>query len=429
LNEIPTSLLFGLLVFLILLSGFFSSSETGLVSLNRYRLRHLTKSGHGGAKRASELLERPDRLIGIILLGNNFVNILASSISTILAIRLFGDQAITIAAIILTFVILVFAEVAPKTLAVLHPERIAFPATVILKPLLVVFYPMVWLVNVIVSGLLKLIGVSAKEQSDTPLTSDELRTVVSEAGALIPRKHRMMLTNILDLESVTVNDIMIPRNEIVGIDLDEDWSDIVKQLTNSQHTRMPVYHSDINNTIGLLHIRNVLPVIFDKDSEKEDLLRFIRNAYFVPENTPLNNQLLQFQRHKRRIGLVVDEYGDIKGLVTLEDILEEIVGEFTSEPITSTKDVHPQADGTYLVDGSANIRELNRSMKWHFPTDGPKTVNGLIFEYLESIPEPGTSIMISGYPIEIVQIKDNMVKTARIKPKLRKKSNNVENSI
>ena len=420
-SELPNSLLFGILVFLILLSGFFSSSETGLVSLNRYRLRHLVKSGHGGAKRAAELLERPDRLIGIILLGNNFVNILASSISTILAIRLFGDQAITVAAIILTFVILVFAEVAPKTLAVLHPERIAFPATLILKPLLVVFYPIVWMVNVIVSGLLTLIGVSTKEQGDAPLTSDELRTVVSEAGALISRKHRMMLTNILDLERVTVNDIMIPRNEIVGIDLDEEWSDIVKQLTNSQHTRMPVYHSDINNTIGLLHIRNVLPVIFDKDANKEELKRFIRDAYFVPENTPLNTQLLQFQRHKRRIGLVVDEYGDIEGLVTLEDILEEIVGEFTSEPITSSKDVHPQPDGTYLVDGSANIRELNRSMKWYFPTGGPKTVNGLIFEYLESIPEPGTSIMIAGYPIEIVQIKDNMVKTARVKPKLRKK--------
>jgi Mg2+/Co2+ transporter CorB len=426
LNELPISLLFGLLVFLILLSGFFSSSETGLVSLNRYRLRHLVKSGHHGAQRAADLLERPDRLIGIILLGNNFVNILASSITTILAIRLFGDNAITIAAIILTFVILVFAEVAPKTLAVMHPERIAFPATLILKPLLAVFYPIVWLVNMFVSGLLKPLGVSPKEQSDTPLTSDELRTVVNEAGALIPRKHRMMLTNILDLERVTVNDIMIPRNEIVGIDLDEDWSDIVKQLATSQHTRMPVFHSDINNTVGLLHVRNVLPVISDKDSNKEDLMRAIRDAYFVPENTPLNTQLLQFQRHKRRVGLVVDEYGDIEGLVTLEDILEEIVGEFTSEPITSTKDVHAQADGTYLVDGSANIRELNRSMKWYFPIDGPKTINGLIFEHLESIPEPGTSIMIAGYPIEIVQIKDNMVKTARVKPKMRKKRPNSE---
>lgn len=420
-NELSTSFLVGLLVFLILLSGFFSSSETGLVSLNRYRLRHLTKSGHKGAMRASDLLERPDRLIGIILLGNNFVNILASSITTVLAIRLFGDNAITIAAFILTLVILIFAEVAPKTLAVMHPERIAFPATLALKPLLKVFYPMVWFVNVIVNTLLKLIGVSPEKQSDQFLTSDELRTVVNEAGALIPGKHRSMLTNILDLESVTVNDIMVPRNEIVGIDLDEEWPDIIKQITNSQHTRLPVYHSDINNTIGLIHIRNTLPVIFDKEATKDDLKRFIRDAYFVPENTPLNTQLLQFQRHKRRIGLVVDEYGDIQGLVTLEEILEEIVGEFTSEPITSIKDVHPQADGTYLVDGSANIRELNRSMKWNFPIDGPKTFNGLVFEYLESIPEPGTSVMIAGYPIEIVQIKDNMVKTARVLPKLRKK--------
>lgn len=421
-NELPIGFLIGLLVFLILLSAFFSSSETGLVSLNRYRLRHLVKSGNSRAKRAAELLERPDRLIGIILLGNNFVNILASSITTILAIRLFGDKAITIAAIVLTFVILVFAEVAPKTLAVMNPERIAFPATYILKPLLLVFYPLVWLVNVIVNGILKLFGISTREKPDTPLTSDELRTVVNEAGALIPRKRRMMLTNILDLERVTVNDIMVPRNEIVGIDLDEEWSEIVKQLTISQHTRLPVYHTDINNTVGILHIRNTVAVIFDKEAGKEDLMPFIRDAYFVPENTPLNTQLLQFQRHKRRIGLVVDEYGDIVGLVTLEDILEEIVGEFTSEPVTSIKDVHPQPDGTYLVDGSANIRELNRSMKWNFPTGGPKTFNGLIFEYLESIPEAGTSIKIAGYPIEIVQVKDNMVKTARIKPKLRKKA-------
>ena len=427
-NELPVSFLIGILVFLILLSAFFSSSETGLVSLNRYRLRHLVKSGHNSAKRAADLLERPDRLIGIILLGNNFVNILASSITTILAIRLFGDNAITIAAIILTFVILIFAEVAPKTLAVMNPERIAFPATYILKPLLLVFYPLVWLVNVIVNALLKLFGVSTKEKSDKPLTSDELRTVVSEAGALIPRKRRMMLTNILDLERVTVNDIMIPRNEIVGVDLDEEWAEIVKQLTISQHTRLPVYHTDINNTVGILHIRNTIAVIFDKEAKKEDLMHFIRDAYFVPENTPLNTQLLQFQRHKRRIGLVVDEYGDIVGLVTLEDILEEIVGEFTSEPITSIKDVHPQSDGTYLVDGSANIRELNRSMKWNFPTDGPKTFNGLIFEYLESIPEPGTSIKIAGYPIEIVQVKDNMVKTARVKPKLRKKPASTQNT-
>jgi Mg2+/Co2+ transporter CorB len=421
LNDIPISFLIIFLVFLILLSGFFSGSETGLVSLNRYRLRHLAKSGHTGAKRAARLLERPDRLIGIILLGNNFVNILASSIATVLAIRLIGENGIAIAALILTLVILIFSEVAPKTLAVIHPERLAFPATIILGPLLKLFYPVVWFVNTIANALLKIIGVSLDRYKEPAMTSDELRTVVSEAGALIPRKHQIMLTNILDLEKVSVNDIMVPRNEIVGIDLDDDWADIVKQITNSQHTRLPVYHSDVNNTIGLIHVRNTLPLLQDKDAGKDELVAMMRDAYFVPENTPLNTQLLQFQRQKRRIGLVVDEYGDIQGLVTLEDILEEIVGEFTSEPVTSIKDVHPQPDGTYLIDGSANIRELNRSMKWNFPTNGPKTFNGLIFEHLESIPEPGTSLLIAGYPVEIVQIKDNMVKTARINPKVRQK--------
>jgi len=416
LSEIPLSILFGILVLLILLSAFFSGSETGLVSLNRYRLRHLSKENHRGALRASNLLDKPDRLIGLILLGNNFVNILASSIATIIALRLWGEAGIAVAAGILTLVILIFAEVAPKTLAVLHPERIAFPATFILAPLLKLLYPIVWLVNFIANGVLKLFGVSPEHRKGEQLTSDELRTVVSEAGAMIPRRHQKMLTNILDLEKVTVNDIMIPRNEIVGIDLDNEWDDIVKLLTNSRHTRLPVYRSDINNVIGLIHVRNTLEVLTKPESTKEDLLPQIRNAYFVPENTPLNTQLLQFQRQKRRIGLVVDEYGDVQGLVTLEDILEEIVGEFTSDPSTVVKDIHKQDDGTYLIDGSASIRDLNRMMDWELPTEGPKTFNGLILEQMEHIPEPGTSILIAGYPIEIVQSKDNAVKVARFNP-------------
>ncbi|WP_455222848.1 HlyC/CorC family transporter [Kaarinaea lacus] len=415
-NDIPLSILFGVLILLILLSAFFSGSETGLVSLNRYRLRHLSKENHHGALRASKLLDKPDRLIGLILLGNNFVNILASSIATIIALRLWGEAGIAIAAGILTLVILIFAEVAPKTLAVLHPERIAFPATLILAPLLKLLYPIVWLVNVIANGVLRLLGVSPEHRKGEQLTSDELRTVVSEAGAMIPRRHQKMLTNILDLEKVTVNDIMIPRNEIVGIDLDNEWDDIVKLLINSRHTRLPVYRSDINNVIGLIHVRNTLEVMTKPDSTKEDLLPQIRNAYFVPENTPLNTQLLQFQRQKRRIGLVVDEYGDVQGLVTLEDILEEIVGEFTSDPSTVVKDIHKQDDGTYLIDGSASIRDLNRMMNWELPTDGPKTFNGLIIEQMEQIPEPGTSILIAGYPIEIVQTKDNAVKVAKFNP-------------
>jgi len=419
LNTISIGTLFGVLVFLIILSAFFSGSETALISLNRYRLRHLMESNHKGAQRAYRLLERPDRLIGLILLGNNFVNILASSIATVLAIRLLGDKGIAIAAGLLTLVILIFSEVAPKTLAVLNPERIAFPASHVLTPLLKIFYPMVWMVNIIANGVLRLIGVRPEHTEDQALTTEELRTVVNEAGALIPRRHQQMLTNLLDLEKVTVNDIMVPRNEIIGIDLEHSWDDIVNQLISSQHTRLPIYRNDINNIVGLLHLRNTLEVIRNPDARADDLLPYVREAYFVPEGTTLNTQLLHFQRQKRRIGLVVDEYGEVQGLVTLEDILEEIVGEFTSDPSTSIKDVHPQDDGTFLVDGSANIRDLNRTMKWELPTEGPKTFNGLIIEKLETIPEAGTSVMIAGYPIEIVQTKDNTVKVARINPAFR----------
>jgi len=425
LNDIPISALFGALIFLIILSAFFSGSETGLVSLNRYRLRHLAKTKHRGAARAAKLLERPDRLIGLILLGNNFVNILASSIATILALRLYGEAGIAIAAAILTLVILIFSEVTPKTLAVLHPERFAFPATFILSPLLKILYPLVWMVNIAANGLLRLGGISTDKATSQALSSEELRMVVTEAGAMIPRRHQMMLTNILDLEKVTVDDIMIPRNELVGIDMDDDWDDILKQLTNSQHTRMPVFNTDINNVRGMIHVRNTLQLLTQKETSKEDLKRWIRPAYFVPEGTPLNKQLLHFQREKHRSGLVVDEYGDVQGLVTLEDILEEIVGEFTTDPATHIKEVHRQKDGTFLVDGSASIRELNRVMQWELPTNGPKTFSGLITEHMESIPKPGTSLMLAGYPVEIVQTKDNMVKTAQINPNFRRpKSNN-----
>ena len=419
-DHIPIGALFGALIFLIILSAFFSGSETGLVSLNRYRLRHLAKTKHRGAARAAKLLERPDRLIGLILLGNNFVNILASSIATIIALRLYGESGIAIAAGILTLVILIFSEVTPKTLAVLHPERFAFPATFILSPLLKILYPLVWLVNIAANGLLRLGGINTNKATSQALSSEELRMVVTEAGAMIPRRHQMMLTNILDLEKVTVDDIMVPRNELVGIDMSDDWDDILKQLTNSQHTRMPVFDADINNVVGMIHVRNTLQLITQKETQKEDLKRWIRSAYFVPEGTPLNKQLLHFQREKRRSGLVVDEYGDVQGLVTLEDILEEIVGEFTTDPALHIKEVHRQTDGTFLVDGSASIRELNRVMQWELPTDGPKTFSGLITEHMESIPEPGTSLMLAGYPVEIVQTKGNIVKTAQISPNFRR---------
>ncbi|HFD91841.1 MAG TPA: HlyC/CorC family transporter [Gammaproteobacteria bacterium] len=415
-NEPSLALLSAALLLLILLSAFFSASETAMMRLNRYRLRHLAESGHRGAMRAAQLLERPDRLIGIILLGNNFVNILASSIATLIALRYFGEAWIAVAAGILTFVILIFAELTPKTMAALHPERVAFPAAHVLRPLLTLCYPLVWVINAMANGLLRLAGISPEEEPMQQLSSDELRTVVNEAGTLIPRKHQKMLLNILDLEKVTIEDIMVPRNEIVGIDLEEDEEAIVDLLTSCQYTRLPVYREDIDNILGILHIRNALPLIAQEKFDKKALLEIAREPYFVPEGTPLNTQLLNFQRNRRRVGLVVDEYGDIEGLITLEDILEEIVGEFTTDIAETLRDVHPQEDGSFLVEGSANIRVLNRTMHWNLPTRGPKTLNGLITEHLESIPAPATSLRINGYTIEILQTVDNAVKTARILP-------------
>ncbi|MGM0593874.1 MAG: HlyC/CorC family transporter [Pseudomonadota bacterium] len=422
LESIPLWVLFVTLVLLVFVSAFFSGSETGLISLNRYRLKHQAKDGDSGAVRAEALLQRPDRLIGLILLGNNFVNILASSIATIIALRLLGDDGIMVATLLLTVVVLIFAEITPKTLAALHPERIAFPATLVLKPLLRVLYPLVWLLNTIPNALLRLIGVSQEDVASHSISSEELRTVVNEAGAMIPQRHQKMLLSILDLESVTVEDIMVPRNEIGGIDLDDDWEDILNQISTSQHTRLPVFRGDINNMEGFVHLRNLLALQRNDTLSREGLSSLIREAYYIPEGTPLNTQLLNFQKQRRRIGLVVDEYGDIQGLVTLDDILEEIVGEFTTDPVAATsKDIHPQEDGSFLVDGSANIRELNRIMQWDLPTDGAKTLNGMITEYLETIPEAGTSLLLEGYPIEIVQTGSSSVKTVRIDPAYRKR--------
>jgi len=417
-DSIPTWLLFASLGLLIVLSGFFSSSETGLISLNRYRLRHLADEGHAGARRADRLLQRPDRLIGVILLGNNFVNILASSVATIIAMRLMGQAGIAVATGLLTLVILIFAEVTPKTLAALHPERIAFPASWVLGPLLRVLYPLVWVVNAISNNLLRLLSVSPESSGDQPLSREELRTVVNEAGAMIPQRHQRMLLSILDLEKVTVEDIMIPRNEMVGIDLEEPWEAILERLSRSHHTRLPVSEGGAENIIGILHLRNVAHRLAAGDLDPEGLRKLVRAPYFVPEATPLHTQLLNFQRERRRIGLVVDEYGDIRGLVTLEDILEEIVGEFTTDPGETMQEVHPQEDGSFLVEGSAYVRDLNRLMQWELPTDGPKTLNGLILEHMETIPEPGTSFRLAGYPVEIVHVGTSAVRTVKIMPDL-----------
>ena len=413
-EDIPLSALFGALIFLLVLSAFFSSSETGLMTLNRYRLRHLARANHPGAKRAQKLLERPDRLIGLILLGNNFVNVLASAITTVIALRLGGEPAIAVGAGVLTLVILIFAEVTPKTLAALHPERVAFPAAFIYGPLLRVLYPLVWAVNVVANGLLRLIKVYPQDSTTDALSQEELRTVVLEAGAMIPKRHQDMLLNIIDLETVTVEDIMVPRKEITGVDLEDDWDDIIRQITASQYTRLPVYRNSIDHVAGFIHLRRVLPLMMRNALDMETLEGLIREPVFIPENTPLNRQLLHFQRERRRIGLVIDEYGDIQGLATLEDILEEVVGEFTTDPSTNIRDYTPEEDGSFLVNGTVTIRELNRSLQMELPTDGPKTLNGMVLEYLEHIPEPGTSLLLSGYPVDIVQTRGNLVKTLRV---------------
>jgi Mg2+/Co2+ transporter CorB len=411
-------MLFIVLGILILVSAYFSGSETGMMSLNRYRLRHLEKEKHKGAKRVSKLLKRPDRLIGLILIGNNLVNIAAASIATVIGIRYFGDvYGMLVSTVVLTLVILIFAEVTPKTLAALYPEKIAFPSSILLSLLLKLLFPLVIAVNWITNGLLMLLGISSEQREQHSLSSEELRTVVHESGALLHGQDQSMLMSILDLEKVSVEDIMIPRSELVGIDVNDDWKKIQKQLTQANHTRVLLYRDNIDDVVGYIHARDALKLLSKSQFTKATLLRAVRELYFIPEGTPLNIQLLKFQHAKERLGLVVDEYGDIQGLVTLEDILEEIVGDFTTTMTpTPSEEVTLQPDGSYLVDGSASIRDVNKEMSWQLPTDGPKTLNGLIIEHLEDIPQNNLSVRIAGYPIEIVEVSNNRIKIVRVMP-------------
>ncbi len=418
-NDAPLSLLFGTLAGLIFFSAFFSSSETGMMSLNRYRLKHLSKKKHKAALRVTKLLMRPDRLIGVILIGNNLVNIFASAIATVIAIRLYGDAGIAIATILLTLVLLIFAEVTPKTVAALHPEKIAFPASVILKPLLYLLYPAVWVVNHLSNSLVKLFGIDpTTHPKHEHLRPEELRTVVDEAGDLIPDQHQGMLLNILDLEKSTVEDIMIPRNEIIGLDLEDDIPTLMRQIRNSEYTRLPVYDGDINNIIGILHLRYATRFMYGDDSTitHDAIRRFSQEPYFVPEGTPLNIQLMNFQKEKHRMGIVVDEYGDIQGLITLEDLLEEIVGDFTTNTAEEqTEEISALGDGWYLIEGGASIRDVNRTLGWELPTKGPKTLNGLAVEYLESIPDANVSFQLGRYRFETEKISDKVIEKARVR--------------
>ncbi|MGM0563280.1 MAG: HlyC/CorC family transporter [Pseudomonadota bacterium] len=422
-DDINTGALFVALGLLLLCSAFFSGSETALMALNRYRLRHRAKSGHRGARYAQQLLKQPDRLIGVILLGNNLANILATQLATYIGYRLSGEIGVAVATGALVVVMLIFSELTPKTLAAVHSEKVAYPASYAYRIMMSRWSPMTWIawvINLVANGLLRMLGINPTAQTSLALDADELKSVLNEGG-LIPRTHQEMLGNVLDLEQVTVDDIMVPRNELVGIDLEDEWDDIVEQVTQSQHTRLPVYRESIDNIIGFIHLRKVLFLMHKEDFNRENFESLVREAYYVPEGTTLTKQLLSFQLEKRRVGLVVDEYGDIQGLITLEDILEEIVGEFTTDPL-STKEIFPQHDGSFIVDGGTNLRDINKALNWSLPTDGPRTLNGMITEHMEMIPESGTSLQLHGHTIEVVIAENNAIKTARLFPTNHKRS-------
>ncbi|MEL6722118.1 MAG: HlyC/CorC family transporter [Pseudomonadota bacterium] len=416
-DTIPIAVLGGLLIVLLCLSAFFSGSETALMTLNRYRLRHQADSGHAGARLAHALLQKPDRLIGLILLGNNFVNILASALVTLIALRLGGEGAIPIAAGLLTLIVLIFAEVAPKTFAALHPEKLAYPAAWIYTPLLRLLTPVVWLVNLVANSILRLLRLNPDQQAGDSLSREELRTVVNEADVLIPQRHRNMLLSILDLEQLQVEDIMVPRQDLEGVDITQPMTQILQRLQTLPYTRVLVYRHNIDQMVGTLHVRQVLGASLQHPQlDHTQLQTLLREPYYIPEGTSLHQQLHQFQRQKRRSGLIVDEYGDILGLLTMSDLLEQIVGEFTTVPTDDIPDIQLQDDNTFLVQGHTSVRELAGLLNWDLPLTGPKTLNGLIVEHLQNLPESGTSVRIAGVPIDILQTQDNCVKTAHIKP-------------
>ena len=415
-NDAPLGLLFSILALLVILSAFFSSAETAMMSLNRHKLKHLQKNKIGGAIRAGKLLDRPDRLIGLILIGNNLVNIFASAVATVISIRLWGDAGVYIATAALTVVILVFAEVTPKTIAALHPERVAFPASVILLPLMTLMSPVVAMVNAVTNRLSRLLGFDPKKEAYEHVSADELRTIVTDAGKLIPARHRELLINIMDLVQVSVDDIMVPRNEVYGINLDNTDQEILLKIQSTAHTRLPVWRNDINNIIGVLHMRSISRVVNGLTLDRVALEREMEKPYFVPESTPLHTQLINFQEMKKPLAVVVDEYGEVRGVVALGDILEEIVGDFTSNMAETTESILLERDGSYIIDGTENIRDINKTLGWSLPKDGPKTLSGLILEYLESFPAAPAGLTIGNYRLEILELEGNVVRSVRAQP-------------
>ncbi len=412
-------LLILVLLLLLLIVAFSSGTEVAMLSVNRFRIRHRAQSGDRQARALERLLQKPDDWLGANLVILAGASVFASAIATILAERTGERYAVPLAGVLLTIIVIVFCELAPKIYAAAKPEGVALHAAGIYRVLVGVARPALWLTNTLAYGFLRIFGVGRETRSNLSLSAEELRTVVTEAAPVIPARHRQMLLSILDLGRITVNDIMVPRQEIAGIDLSERWEDILAQLRQTPHTRLPVYEGELDNLIGLLHMKRVAQELVRGTFTRERLIEVARGreAYFVPEGTALNVQLGHFQRNRRRFAFVVNEYGDIEGLVTLEDILEEIVGEFTTDPATiSHKDVHQERPGVYIVNASATIRALNRALSWQLPTGGPKTVNGLLIEHLETIPDSGTMVRVGNYEFEVLQIADNAIRTVRVRP-------------
>ena len=419
-EEVPLYIYFIALAFLFVLSAFFSGSETALMRINRYRLAHLAGSGHRGAKRVLKLLEKPEQLIALILLGNNFVNIIIAQLAAYIGYRLHGEIGIAIATAVLTFLLLTLAELAPKTLATLRPQQVALPAGLIYTLLQPVLYPFTKFASLITAGLFKMFGISGGAPAVDSLSREELRTALTASKKLIPYDYHGMLVGVLDLESKTVEDIMVPRNEIAGIDLNQPHQDIEDSLNRSLYTRMPVFRDTIDNIIGVLHARGALRASTDNALNIETIEESVRKPYFVSEHTHLIDALREFKQQKRRMALVVDEYGTIQGLVTMDDLLEEIVGEFTNDPGTYDLEITRRPDGSVLVDGGCHVREINRLLGWELDESGPKTVNGLLLESLEMIPQNPVCVMIDGHPVEVVKTLDNTIKLARIAPPMEK---------
>ena len=410
-NEIPLWILLASIAFLVLMSAFFSGSETSMMAINRYRLKHLVKEKNKSAKRVSRLLEKTDRLLGVILIGNNFTHTLSTALATVVAIRIWSDNAVLAVTVFMTIIMIIFAEVMPKTIAALKPESIAFPSSYLLKPLSKILSPLITLVSFVSNNVTKLIGIDLDNANKDELKPEELRTLLQTSG--VPKRQEEMLMGIFDMDNLSVNDVMIPKNEIIGIDLNDEIKDIVKQLQEIDFTYVPCYEDTIDNIQGFLSLNKKAEFLGSETKSIRSLKDELREPLFVPENTPLYKQLANFQSSGRRVGLIVDEYGDIEGIITLRSILEIIVGEITTESI-ERMDIMPQADGSYLVDGSMMIREVNRRLEWELPTEGPKTLSGLILEEIQTIPDTNVGLSIENYRIETVLIKDNVIKLAKV---------------